>query len=149
MDIYKMMDNAEWTRVLQVRQALLQYGFWTTETIQEIINHIDACIGVIKFDYDQSNNCITIQIRKTMLKKSNMKHDSLSYYPLLSNIMINIMLSHKVLVLDCLAKYFNIPSINNCKELYDLYNWVTSGSYCLSNMANVQCVGDNVIQIIL
>lgn len=149
MDIYKFMDNPEWTRVLLIRQALLQSGFWKTEPIQDIINQIDACIGVIKFDYDHINNCITVQVRKTMLKKNNMEHNVLYYYPLISYIMNSIMIKYKPSILSCLANYFSIQNINNTRELFDLYNWITSGSSCLSNLVNVQCVGDNIIQIVL
>ena len=149
MDINKMMSNPEWTRVLQIRQALLQNGFWNTETINTIITSIDACIGVIKFDYDHLRNCITIQIRKTLLKKNGMTHDVLSYYPLVSSIMTNIMVMYKKSILACLANYFGISNINNCKELFDLYNWMLSDSACISNLVNIQCVGDNVVQIIL
>lgn len=137
---YQMFDN-----VLKTREALLRGNFWDQNIVNRFIELFSQFIDILKADYDPITFSINIKIKKTTVKKMpNYRAESIFYYNAVGNAMMILLKEQKDRVIDCLAKQFNISA-----SVYDLYFCIINDVTYVYNLTNVQCISDNIVQIVL
>jgi hypothetical protein len=138
------------TNVLRLREALLKGNFWDQPTIERFVSLFQQYVEILKYEYDPNTFTITIKIKKTAARKiSNFRPESYFYYSILGNVMLVILKENKERVIQCLCNYQNKYNIHD-STVYDLYFAMTTNQPTyLYNMANLQCITDNIVQIVL
>ena len=134
--------------VLKVREALLKGNFWDQNTADRFMQLFQQFVEILKYDFDPIGYTINIKIKKTAAKKmNNYSPNALFYYNIIGNIMMLILKENKERVIYCLQNYRDEYYPNG--SVYDVYFALISNPTYLYNLANVQCIMDNVVQIIL
>lgn len=137
--------------VLHVREALIKNNFWDQETVARFIELFQGYIECIKYDYDPASFTISLRIKKTAVRKiPNYRAEVQFYYNIIGQIMMVILKDYKDKIIKCLMSYFN-PNNDDItyQSVYNTYFTMTTNPTYLYNLANVQCIMDNVVQIIL
>ena len=136
--------------VLRVREALIKYGFWDQTTVDRFITLFQQFVECLKCDYDPNTFTIRIKKKKTAVKKiPNYRPEVYFYYSILGSVMMLILKENKERVIRCLQNYIqNCPSLEG-KSVYDIYFTMITNTTYLYNLANVQCIMDNLVQVIL
>lgn len=136
--------------VLRVREALIKYGFWDQPTVDRFITLFQQFVECLKCDYDPNTFTISFKIKKTAVKKiPNYRPEVYFYYSILGSVMMLILKENKERVIRCLQNYIqNCPSLGG-KSVYDIYFTMITNTTYLYNLANVQCIMDNLVQVIL
>ena len=137
--------------VLRVREALLIGGFWDQATVDRFMQLFQQFVEILKYDYDPTGCTINIKIKKTAVRKlNNYAPEASFYYNILGNVMMLILKENKEKVIRCISNYLNSTNWSwTDGSVYDIYFSIIADPTYLYNLANVQCIMDNTIQIIL
>jgi len=137
---YGLFEN-----VLKVREAMLREGFWDQETVNRFAVLFQQFIDIIKYDYDPITNSILFKIKKTTVKKMpNYRAEAMFYYNAVGNAIMILLKEYKDKIIFCLGRYFDKET-----NIYELYSDIVSNSMYMYNLTNVQCIYDNIVQVVL
>lgn len=140
---YQLFDN-----VLKLREILIRENFWDQNTVNRFIEIFQQFIDILKADFDPIGYTINIKIKKTTVKKMpNYRAESIFYYNAIGNTMMILIKENKDRIIACLSNYYgNTLDIASIYEIY--FSFIANVSH-LYNLTNVQCISDNIVQIIL
>ena len=106
-------------------------------SLKEIISRYIDCLSI---DFDSSSYKFTIKIKKTSMRKnSGFENDPNYYYRILPNIFYDFIQSNK----EMICQIFD----HNMDNGEEIINSLCNQTYCLSNLCQVTCMGDNIVNI--
>lgn len=136
--------------VLKVREALVKNGFWDHAIIDRFVVLFQQFVECLKYEYDPNSFTINLKIKKTAVRKiPNYRPEAYFYYNIIGNIMAIILKENKEKVIYCLQSYMQSCPALAGKSVYDIYFAIITNPMYLYNMASVQCIMDNIVQVIL
>lgn len=151
--IYKS-DDYIFHKILLVRNILAKYFFKRPEVQESFIRLLESNLDVIKCEYIPEQQMYVVKIKKTSIRKMpNYRPEASFYYNILGDIVRNLLAMHKTLVLTCFSTEIDkiaslYPNEFIIRVPYLLYDDIMLNHIVLSNLMNIQCVSDNIIQII-
>lgn len=136
--------------VLRVREALVKYGFWNQATVDRFVTLFQQYVECLKYEFDPRTNTISLKIKKTAVRKiPNYRPEVHFYYNIIGNVMMTMLKENKQQVICCLQNYIQSCPDMTGKSVYNIYFAMITDPTYLYNMANVQCIMDNIVQVIL
>lgn len=129
---YNYMNN-----VLALRESLINGGFWDQETINKFVELFSQAVKIDSYEVNYSG--FTIQMKLHMTKKKHNLYNALYFYPIIGSVMKSLINWNSLRFMQIVtsAKY------------YDIYSKIINDERLLCNLCNVQCIGSDVIQIVL
>lgn len=135
----QLKDNNE---IVNIRTLLHKYVY-TNDFINIIANELQSSIELFSITID--SNIITLKIKKTILKKnSDYQHDSLYYYQLINQILLNVYCNNMQYIYD---KLYTSGELDN-----HMINYITTelcNIFTIPLLYNITALADNIVVLYL
>lgn len=144
--------NEDLHTILTVRNILSRTLFRRSDVQNKFMQLLYTYIDILKCEYSPEQLTYTIKVKKTSVKRMpNYRPEVSFYYNIIGNIMRDLLTQFKDIVVDLFQIHIFGANKNAYIDAYNLYNMIVSDQsrFNLANLANVQCISDNIIQIIM
>lgn len=143
--------------MLVVRAMLSQTLFRDPEIQNKFMDLIQSNIETLRCEYNPEQITYTVRVKKTSVRKyPDYRPEACFYYNIIGELIRQLLTLYKDKTISCIMRYqsylndicpdnANIPYI----AAYSIYNEIMSNPTIICNLADIQCISDNIIQIIM